>query len=195
MVFDYLPAFDDTFRMVSKWNKYDLRDELDLISKTSLSEELKLVVEFLLLFQWVEHQAKELLWFLYGATSEKRANIYLTNKKTEAIKQLNIEPLCRELECFHIDEDGYREMLSSTAKKLRSISKARNNITHHLFAREIEDKVGLSKKLKLAIQNLKELEKDIEKISIPINSIAADVEIKSKMKQYNQARLQNGKIN
>ncbi|MFO0882110.1 MAG: hypothetical protein U0491_01540 [Candidatus Saccharimonadales bacterium] len=177
---DLFPVFDDFLESSKHWHKFEFREEIDNISSSDLSTEMKLVLEYLVLFQWVEYEAKQLLWFLYGATSAVRSNIYMNDGKKKDIFKLNTQPLIKELSFFSIDEDGYRKAIIEIAKSLEKLSKKRNKIAHNLFSEKLDDKSSLVKELEVDLAELKRLETTIQKLSVPINSIAAEVEIAGK---------------
>jgi len=165
------------------FNKDSFYREIDKIpSINQLSEEMRLVLEFLLRFQWLEEEAKDLLWTLYGATSETRLNTYMTAKKREDIRGMYTKDIVRELGYFHIAEDGYRDELEEIASELRSLAEVRNRITHALYSKELPEKKALVSKLKDALKRLGILLKRVEKLSIVYMSIAAELEIQRKAK-------------
>ena len=165
------------------FNKDSFYREIDKIpSINQLSEEMRLVLEFLLRFQWLEEEAKDLLWTLYGATSETRLNTYMTAKKREDIRGMYTKDIVRELGYFHIAEDGYRDELEEIASELRSLAEVRNRIAHALYSKELPEKKALVSKLKDALKRLGILLKRVEKLSIVYMSIAAELEIQRKAK-------------
>jgi|GEM_PF-3849118 len=185
--------FDDLYRPSPEWakqlredaklfNKYAFYDEVDKIAKIStLSEEMRLVLEFEMRFQWLEEEAKDLLWSLYSATSETRLNTYMTAQKRDDIRSMYTKDVVKELKCFHIAEDGYREELEGIALELQALSKVRNKITHSLYAEEIKEKKVLITKLKHNLARMKKILKKVENLSRIYMQTASELEIKDKL--------------
>ncbi|MGH7195790.1 MAG: hypothetical protein ACREGA_03360 [Candidatus Saccharimonadales bacterium] len=165
-----------------EFNKYNFYREIDKVQEAaSPSEEMRLVLEFLLRFQWLEENAKDLLWYLYGATSEKRLNTYMTSKKRDDIRSLYTRDVIKELGYFHIDEDGYKDELEGLSKELDSLSKVRNRLTHSLYAEEIKEKKLLVEKLKNGLKRSKNLLERVDKLNRIYSRCAAELEIKNRL--------------
>jgi hypothetical protein len=141
-----------------------------------LSDEMKLTIELSLRFQWAEERLKDLIWYLYSATSGASRRVYLNDTKRERIQGLKSRQIGEELLCFTSSAEP--ECFADLSKIFVSITKARNDITHKLYTSELRQKARLIYRLKVALRDIVKLNQEIDRLENIYGFMAAIVEMR-----------------